>query len=505
MSDDSVAAGLRSAARLVVVEAPAGCGKTFQGAEYARDAVERVHGRHVLILAHTHAACDVFSARTSGTGNRLDVRTIDSLISEITGTYHAVLGLPADTGEWARNEKEGYRQLASKVALLLRSSPMVARSLAQRYPVIIFDEHQDASADQHALGLACHGAGACVRIFGDPMQRIFKEKTSGAGEDHRWQDLAQSADVFCKLDTPHRWRNGSSELGDWILAARAVLRDGGRLDLRGSLPKSVSLLIAENNASGHSGFRLVSEEAKPIHALEKSKDSLLILSSQNATVDALRAFFNRQLPIWEGHVRADLSVLVRTLQTRKGDAIGVAEALVNFMTSVATGFSPSAFGRTLLEEVRGKCLRKRSGKPATLQSLARGLLEEPNHQGVAKALQRVHSLTSADPAFSAVKIDHRREFWDAIRLGEFADPHEGVAELSRRRSHARQSPAAKSITTVHKAKGLECDHVLIMPCDNQHFGESSAARCLLYVALSRARRSVSIVASRKNPSPLLAL
>ena len=50
MSDASVSAAIRSDAQLVVVEAPAGCGKTHQGADYAnalsrgRDA-QRMLGR----------------------------------------------------------------------------------------------------------------------------------------------------------------------------------------------------------------------------------------------------------------------------------------------------------------------------------------------------------------------------------------------------------------------------------------------------------------------------
>jgi hypothetical protein len=37
VSDESVRAALRTDATLVVVEAPAGCGKTHQGADYAKD------------------------------------------------------------------------------------------------------------------------------------------------------------------------------------------------------------------------------------------------------------------------------------------------------------------------------------------------------------------------------------------------------------------------------------------------------------------------------------
>lgn len=159
MSDSSVANALRSGARLVVVEAPAGCGKTYQGSNYAKDAAEGLSHARVLILAHTHAACDVFADRTRGCVGRVEISTIDSLICGIANAYHSSLGLPADCGAWARKERDGYRNLAAKVSRLLRSSKMVASALARRYPVVICDEHQDATLDQHALAIACRDAG----------------------------------------------------------------------------------------------------------------------------------------------------------------------------------------------------------------------------------------------------------------------------------------------------------------------------------------------------------
>jgi DNA helicase-2/ATP-dependent DNA helicase PcrA len=63
VSDASVRQALRSDARLVVVEAPAGCGKTHQGADYVGEVAGNNRER-VLILTHTHAACSVFAKRT---------------------------------------------------------------------------------------------------------------------------------------------------------------------------------------------------------------------------------------------------------------------------------------------------------------------------------------------------------------------------------------------------------------------------------------------------------
>ena len=100
------------------------------------------------------------------------------------------------------------------------------------------------------------------------------------------------------------------------------------------------------------------------------------------------------------------------------------------------------------------------------------------------------------PAFKAVKIDCHREFWDAIRLAKFDTPDSGLAEITYRRTYARPQPPAKAISIIHTAKGLESDSVILLPCDNKTFPDKPDARCLLYVALSRARRRLMLVVSR---------
>ena len=190
---------------------------------------------------------------------------------------------------------------------------------------------------------------------------------------------------------------------------------------------------------------------------------------------------------------------------QKGHPAALAEGFTTFLGHVATGFSRSAFGDTLCSEVSAGCIARRTGKPATLQALGRILLDEPDHNGVAKALRRLSTLIAEDPAFEDVKIDYTREFWEAIRLAQFDDPDEGFAQISYRRAYTRPSLPKKAISTVHKAKGLECNDVLIIPCDARHFSNSAGARCRLYVAMSRAKRSVTFVVSRQQPSPLVRL
>ena len=248
MSDETVHAALRSRAPLVVIEAPAGCGKTHQDAEYAREvATEQSPGRP-LILTHTHAACSVFAARTKGAGAPVEIRTIDSVIGQIATAYHVGLGLPSDTAAWLRqNANTGYQELALMVARLLKRHPVIAAAVARHHPVVICDEHQDSSGDQHASVMALHEQGAQLRVFSDPVQKIFRTNTpNGSHPPCDWDALIESADACEELNHPHRWDRGCAQLGRWTLQARELLKSNGVIDLRDELPPSVSIVYAEH-------------------------------------------------------------------------------------------------------------------------------------------------------------------------------------------------------------------------------------------------------------------
>lgn len=65
MGLSDVRAALRSDAPLIIVEAPAGCGKTFEAVACAIDlAVGLCDQQEVLLLAHTNAAVAEFKRRT---------------------------------------------------------------------------------------------------------------------------------------------------------------------------------------------------------------------------------------------------------------------------------------------------------------------------------------------------------------------------------------------------------------------------------------------------------
>lgn len=502
MTDETVREALRSDAPLVVVEAPAGCGKTHQGADYARETAAGAN-RRLLILTHTHAACSMFADRTKGAGARVEIRTIDSVIAQIAGAYHSGIGIPADTATWVRQQKDGHGKLAVKVGGLLKRHSMIAASLARRYPVVICDEHQDSSGDQHSIAMALLDQGARVRIFADPMQEIFREsKIDGASDPYDWEELKIKA-RFDELDVPHRWAKGCPDLGKWTLKARQALKTGGKINLKNGVPASIRIVYADNQAQRNLDYRLSAQDRKPVDVFVNNQASLLVLTRYNETARSLRSFFDRRILLWEGHTRAGLEKLVDTITAANGDCATIAGAVVRFMDSVGKGFSPSAFGDRFEQEAREGCTRNCRGKPATIQALARFLVAEKDHRGVAKMLRRLWELKENDGAFADIKVDCHKEFWDAVKLGDFLSIQDGLAEIAHRRTYSRPKPPEAAISIIHKAKGLECETAVIMPCDGDTFPNKPDARCLLYVALSRAKSRLMLVVSRSNPSPLL--
>jgi DNA helicase-2/ATP-dependent DNA helicase PcrA len=437
---------------------------------------------------------------------RVHITTIDGLVAQVAGAYHLALGLPFDTAGWVRAQGDaGFELLAQKVSHLLAGSKVVISALVSRYPIVLCDEHQDANAAQHDIVMRLHAAGAKVRIFADPMQAIYvKGVKARAAHAQRWHELCGKADRVEELDFPHRWADASPELGQWILRARLALKANKPIDLRTDRPDGLVVHMADNLAAARrGGVAFEAQGIRPVRKAISAAASMMILAGQNDTVLGVSAFLGRSVPIWEGHTRDALPKLVAACIAGRGSPVAIASAFTDFVQFVCKGFGDSAFADLFRAEVAAGAVKQRTGKPAQLQALARFILASPDHVGVARALELLTVLKDSHLQFTDIEIDLRREFREAVRLANFDDPALGLIEITRRRTAVGSSMPSKFISTVHKAKGLEADHVLLMPCDKAHFGNAEEKRCLLYVALSRARKSLTVVASMSTPSPWL--
>lgn len=506
MSDAEVAAALRSKAQFIVVEAPAGFGKTYQAAEYAKDLLPNFERERMLILTHTNAACDVFRERTKGYSSRIEIRTIDSLINAIAMAYHSALGLPSNVHSWALSQTpDGFSKIAEKVAYLLERLPYIAKAIGRRFPYMVCDEHQDSSEAQHRIIMAISKTGARIRIFADPVQMIYwRTKAERGAWGERWNTLLTNSEASVKLDTPHRWAKEGNELGEWLKKVRAALKDGQGINLTKELPSGLTIIRADNRAQYHGQYQLSQDERRSIDRFINDSPNLLVLSASNDMVQQLRAFTNRRLPIWEGHTREYLIKLMTDCIEGRGNSDHLVKACVQFLQSICVGFSDTAYANVLRREVKERCTTTRSHKPALLQEMAQHIVDIPDHRGVSLAIKRLGELIT-EGSFPDIKIDLRKEFWDAILLADFEDIESGMAVLNQRRLGLRTKLPSKAISTIHKAKGLERDAVMVLPCDKSSFADTDYKRCLLYVALSRATNSLALVIPNSNPSPLFVL
>ncbi len=504
MSDNKIAALLRSDASIVLIEAPAGCGKTFQAASYAADISSLIKRGKILVLTHTHAACSVIAAATNQVRSHVEIQTLDSFINQIAKAYRIPLNLPEDVSMWAR--ENGYEELADKVALFMRSNPMICRHLALHYPVIICDEHQDSNRAQDELVQLINSQGALLRIFGDPMQII----PAGATQDEvvsetesRWEAL-KSISEFGELNTPHRWEKTNPALGEWVLTARKNIKEGLAIDLSINLPEGLTVVYAENGAEGNAPYRLVPEDWKDINGVVFEKSQMLILAGQKRTIEGIRSGLGRKFPIWEGHTRSSLETFLSSITD--SDKESKVASFVKFLQGVMVGFNDSKYANILTREINNPTKKPRGNIPPHLKMMGQFINAEPNHKGFSKAAMYLKDLIKNDTqGFSELKIDYPRELDDFIKIGDFDEPISGYAEISQRRSRAHPKPQFKSLSTIHKSKGLEADSVVIIACDEAHFPKRKSKGNLLYVALSRATKKVSLVVSKKNPTTYLQL
>lgn len=482
---------LHSEAPLVLIEAAAGCGKTWTAAKFARETSVSLDlsRQRVLLLSHTHAACGEFHRRCSVPGLHIDVETCDSFALKVVSPYARALGLPFPL-ESAIGRVGGvaFGTLSEKAVELVRRAPIVARLISARYPVIILDEHQDASSAQHDLAmLLMKIGGSRLRIFGDPMQALHD---GVAGEFVDWGELWRSCSDRHELTDPKRWPE-APELGQWITAARSTLRRGAVLQLKDA-PASV-LVTTTTGLAGRKKFKNPQLASEILHSfLDAGTGRAVIIAHLGDMVRTLAQCCNWRAGVNEGAALEHLDRLLMEAEADEVSAQALASAFLVFVASTGSGFQKAM--REGLRARLGKTLdQRRSGKKQVvwLRALA-AIYQAPNHHGLAAAMDIVMRET---PSGYRIRLsDHASTL---CVLGRSDDPRGHLQALSRLRRRRSLPPLNSS--TVHKAKGLEFRRVLVCPADQHQYPATPYGARLLYVAMSRATHQLTIVTDTSSP------
>lgn len=489
--DESVQQRLAGSEEVVLVQAPAGHGKTWQAVALTEQIGGQLQrGQHALLLSHTNAAREEVRQRSASVATTR-VQTIDSLACDIVSAYAVRLGVPHPMRPGAVHlghpSFEKIRRLACE---LLRDAPEVARGLAWRYPLIVVDEHQDSTCDQHELIWRIFRAGEVrLRLFADRLQAIF----AFDGELVDWSALVE-AHPETTLDHGHRW-DDQPELRDFLAAARSSLLTGGPVDLR-ELPTCVQLHHWEGRSPGPGQRGHAPSCVRLLRALSRPVSSAyLVRNREHAYGLALR--MGGRVKLYEaGDVKEPLEVLERA-QAAEGDAPALAQLLAETLSSWGTGVQ-----KDLRAQLARACHSEgidlgRRRRLAPLAEVCTPLFTDPSVAGFLSAFsQAVASRKELgwkpvrrDSAYLLLAIPPHSED-PILALGAVAQAH-----------RCRRGPLQK-VMTLHKSKGREFDTVLLPYLAATCFPADDEGARLAYVGLSRAQRQLHLLAPSEDASAL---
>lgn len=478
----ALAASLLTAAP-ASVEMPAGAGKTHLLSAAVAAAARR--SQRSLVLTHTNAGVDAIRRRLRSFGvpsGMVRVETITSWAFSLVGAYSLLAMIEVtDSPDWSLSDQyvEG--------ATLVAASAAIADVHAGSFEFLFVDEYQDCTLTHHEFISALANAIPRTVIFGDRLQAIF----GFAGPLIEWEEHVTPEFPAFEIDfVPQRWKGHNEALGAWLLQIRAHLAEGQHFDV------SQHTTVPE--------LRFISDTSPPsiaavAHGFRDFGESVVLLDKWPKSV--------------AGHA------------SRLGGSYSVMEDISgNFMKQQLVGDSrQNIFGLPAegdpqlslwLARFAKECIIGLSGLDSTVLGRLRRNesvfgLGRDGIQSVLDSLEQLRLVPTYSSLASSARVIrevdglrvYRWEAWtdtlQAIRMSdENGEPVvENLARVRERlRRQGRRSHARIASRTV-LVKGLEYDHVVI--ADLRNFRDPRN----LYVALSRARKSVTVI----GPSPQILL
>ncbi|AHI20208.1 UvrD-helicase domain-containing protein [Corynebacterium casei] len=453
------------------VELPAGAGKTHLLCASAFLAGSQ--GSRSLILTHTNAGVDAIRKRLVEFRIPQDMVRVETLTSwafTLVKSYSHLAGVQiGDHPDWSKSDS--YLSGAEKVV----SAEAVQTVLRSSFDYLIVDEYQDCTLQLHGFVLALAESIPKTIVLGDRMQAIF----GFTGPLVDWNDDVQRSFPAVNVNwSPHRWQKHNQALGAWTLSVREDLLPGNLFDIRKYSVPGVSFLPKQNGM----GLRNSAFMNRP------TGESILILGNfpndDGVIASSLGGAFHVLEDIQGRFIRTHLNKI-----PAEGDFL-LASWIVDFIKECANGVADldSTIRRKLLDNKPIAHL-KRSSIQDVVTSLD-GLRQQPSYQNLLQAA----NIISRNPS---VRI-YRREAWqDGLRAikecleSAEESPVDNLAKVRGRLRNSSRKISQRVVSRTLLVKGLEFDHVIIS--DLQKMNSHNH----LYVAISRAKKSVTLIGS--NP------
>lgn len=383
---------------------------------------------------------------------------------------------------------------------LLERFPVLQRAAHAAYPMVIADEHQDASALQDAVVRRLSAVGRLV-LFADDMQLIhgWRGADEGRLERHRAE-----ADEVIELRTNHRWAE-EREMGQWLLHVRARLR-GAAGPVDGIRPETVEITTYPPGPHRVRGaFPHIAGAVS--RAFAAGCHSVAVLCPWNLHVGQLRDYLTRRHMFPRQPGGTEDFEFARDVQLRlqaAADGGSSAKLALHVLESLAPQLA-AGVRRQLGERIHrdGPRIERAGPLPRALLEAMRPLWQHERGIFFSVVTELVDALHGAGYHIPRV------EAFNAIRQAarDRSDPVAAYQRALAASSFASsaQAPHGLLVMTVHQAKGKEFDGVLVTYVDREAFRDDFDGRRLLYVAMTRARRRLTLLIPQDRPSELAAL
>jgi DNA helicase-2/ATP-dependent DNA helicase PcrA len=445
------------------VVAPAGYGKTETIADIVRETSCRC-----LLLTHTLAGVDALRKRLREKGVRSDryqLETIAAWSLRYAAAYPVTSGFPRLATPRGHQWSTVYA--SARKLLEVRS---IDRVIQASYGIVLVDEYQDCSADQHAIVVLLSRLVPTL-IFGDPLQSIFD---FGGEATVDWlKDVLPAFPEVDELGTPWRWKNKKNDpLADWLRIVRADLLAGRAIDLRKApacvrvhhLDEPGRLRALEKKACGRSNL--------------SDANRLAIIGSKSS--EQVRAALAKRV-----HAQNVETIECKDLQTACSTIEATAGMdrltfVMGLLQRSIVGVNQTPFLRRIREIHGGKQIRKPF---TTVEAAALAIVANDELKPVITLLDEFRV---GRRSFRGELIFALRESLKLCCLPESPSLLECAWEVQERRRHAGRRHGYKIVTSTLLAKGLEYENSVVFLAD-------LATKEDIYVALTRASRRVDIV------------
>lgn len=230
-----------------------------------------------------------------------------------------------------------------------------------------------------------------------------------------------------------------------------------------------------------------------------SKGTTAILSRYNNHVWGLHVAASGQLRINEGVDFEAAYTLLELAAANESNPRALALCLVDHIQTVATGLDrekrraiSSSFQADRIEYGHRRVVRD-------FLSKFEPIYRTPN---VPTFCEVASTIVWRPPPWLTIRMPASMRVLGQVRPRPSDDPAQCLDEAVARLKAGMRRPT-RTLSTIHKAKGLEFDDVLIGNFSAAHFPNDEMSHRVAYVALRRARRSVTLLVPGTSPSALL--